>query len=199
MIASTTQANIHDQFADTPWTQNGSMSLESVSVIISYLHFLTQLNTTLYEKFKTVQLKPNESLWQHAQEFLSTSSQSSEQAIRAAHVAPLEIPPTSHRPSRSKTRSNTRSPQRSPQRKTSFSRYNQSYRSKSRDPSPNTSNFSSQYCKFCKRNGHTLSNCRTVGRYTYCAYHDSRSHSTKNCTTLRRKNFRGRSPPNTPM
>lgn len=77
MHASTTQSSFVDQFRDTDWVTDGKMSLEHVSLLLSYVHFLSLLDPAVFKKIMSSQLKPDDSLWLHAQEFFSYAKEAS--------------------------------------------------------------------------------------------------------------------------
>ena len=163
MHASNTQSSILDQFENTDWLVNDTFSRKRVAVIISYIHFLTMVSPALFKKLQTSQLKPTDSLWLHAQEFFKFKGEQTATPVRAFNMAKTET--TSERQSRPRTRDQSRR------------KYASRSPSRGRSQTPGKE----AYCPFCRRKGHTLGNCWTVGHNKYCVYHDSRTHDTKDC------------------
>ncbi|KAG0714837.1 hypothetical protein GWK47_013342 [Chionoecetes opilio] len=206
MHASSTRAGIVDVFANSPWVDADSkMTLESVGTLISYIHFLTMLSPAAYHKFQGSQLLPTESLWEHAQEFLSTKERVDDQAIRMAMNTDRQRSPVSSQsgaqqtpifPNRSKQGQKSRlsyrfrSPSVNSRRNYSQHRRNMRSPSKERDQYrgqsrvPNNYRYQNYFCSFCNISGHTLSHCRVVNSTKYCAFHQSRTHDTHECVKL---------------
>ena len=158
-----TFSSILDQFQDTEWVKDGKMELNKVAVIISYIHFLVMLEPNLFNKIRSDSpLQNNESIFQHAQKYFS--SQSTINPIRALGIDKNSAPQASR--SRPLLRNNTNNNARS--------QFPSKNRERSKSPGKS-------YCKFCKKSGHTLSNCWSVKNNNYCSYHDSTTHNTKDC------------------
>ena len=159
--SGSTFSSILEQFQDTDWVDNGKMDLNTVAKIISYIHFLVLLDPILLNKIQTsAPLKHNETIWSHSQQFFTF--QPSTTPIRAFEIKTNSA--QNNERSRSKFRNNDNNRQRS------------NSRNRGRSKSPN-----GKFCKFCKKTGHSLSECWSVKNNTFCSFHMSTTHNTKDC------------------